>query len=233
MINLIESAVRNPSHGPEAEFGPRAHAARAAGSVGAGAGRAVPSGAGRLRAAVGTLSLAATVVAATIVAGTAQAGGVSEVRARVINVEPLFEQVEVPVPREICRQQDVALEPRYRRQGQRSATGPLLGAVIGGAIGNAVGSGKRNKQVGVAVGALLGGSIGADIARQRRAERYEERPVRYRRETVCTVENEYRIEERQNGYRVTYRYGGQTYETYTDYEPGDTIPVRVSITPLA
>ncbi|MEM1432445.1 MAG: glycine zipper 2TM domain-containing protein [Pseudomonadota bacterium] len=212
MIKLFESVVRN---------GPATASQRSAAN-GRGTARRV------LKGAAGIVTLAATVVA-----GTAQAGGVTEVRARVVNVEPLYEQIEVAVPREVCRQENVALEPRYRRHGHRSATGPLLGAVIGGAIGNAVGSKKRNKQVGVAVGALLGGSIGADIARQRRAERAGDYPVRYRRETVCTVENDYRIEEQLNGYRVTYRYAGQTYETYTDYEPGDTIPVRVSITPLA
>ena len=33
------------------------------------------------------------------------------------------------------------------------------------------------------------------------------------------------------GYRVTYEYAGQTFETITDAHPGDTIPVRVSVTP--
>lgn len=215
MINLLASAVRTPSLiAPKPKTAPT--------------GTKQVAGQSPMKTAVGAL-----VVTTTVLAGTAQAGGVSEVQARVLHVEPLFAQVEVAVPREVCRQQDVAIEPRTRRFGQRSATGPLLGAVIGGAIGNAVGSGKRNKQVGVAVGALLGGSIGADIARQRRAERYRDQPVRYRRETVCTVENDYRIEERPNGYRVTYRFAGETYETFTDYRPGETIPVRVAVTPLA
>ena len=182
---------------------------------------------GRLRASALALCLAA---------GTAQAGGVQEIDARVVGVVPLYETVEINEPQEICRDERVAYEvPRYHRRERRSATGPILGAVIGGAIGNAVGSGKRNKQVGVAVGALLGGSIGADIARQRRAEAgygYDRAPVRYRTERVCEWQDRYRTEQQLTGYRVSYRIGGDTFETITDYRPGDTIPVRVAVTPL-
>lgn len=176
------------------------------------------------------------ILATCLAAGAAAADSVREVQAPVTRVEPVYETVEVVVPREVCREQEVAVREAPLRRHRQSVTGPILGAVIGGALGNAVGSGKRNKQVGVAVGALLGGSIGADVARQRR-DRHDAYPhrgqrVSYHTETVCAVERDYRSERQLTGYRVTYRFAGQSYETFTDYEPGETIPVQVAITPL-
>jgi len=146
-------------------------------------------------------------------------------RAKVLNVEPLFEQVSYSVPTQDCRDEQVAYHRDSR--GRRSITGPLLGAVIGGAIGNAVGSEKRNKQVGTAVGALLGGSIGADVTRHRR----HRDTVRYRTEQVCHTEHEIREEQRSAGYRVTYAYAGQTHTTRLQRDPGATLRVRVNVTP--
>ncbi|MEM1229968.1 MAG: glycine zipper 2TM domain-containing protein [Pseudomonadota bacterium] len=155
--------------------------------------------------------------------GLAQAN-VSYERAPVVDVEPIYETVSYSVPTEVCRDEEVAVHTPRRR----GATGPILGAVIGGAIGHAVGHRKRNKQVGAAVGAVLGGSIGADISRQR--ARYGE-TVRYRTERVCHQSEEIREEERQVGYRVSYLYGGETYRTTTETHPGDSIRVRVAVSP--
>ena len=144
--------------------------------------------------------------------------------AQVLSSEPLYETVSYTVPTEQCREQTVA----YQEPRMRSATGPIVGAIIGGAIGNAVGHKKRNKQVGTAVGAVLGGSIGADIARRRAAAAN----VRYGTEQVCSVVHEERAEERLAGYRVTYRYGGETYHTTMDRDPGTSLRVRVQVTPV-
>ncbi len=147
--------------------------------------------------------------------------------AEVVGVEPVYETVRHSVPREVCTQREVAYsEPRYRRA---SATGPILGAIIGGAIGNAVGHRKRNKQVGTAVGALLGGSIGADVSRR---ARYEDGRVSYRTQEVCDVVRDVREEQRVSGYRVSYEYGGEVYTTRMATHPGETIRVRVHVTPV-
>lgn len=150
------------------------------------------------------------------------AADVSYARAEVLDVEPVFETVTYSVPTEVCREQEFAYdEPR-----RRSATGPILGAVIGGAIGHAVGHRKRNKQVGTAVGAVLGGSIGADISRRHRSE-----GVRYETREVCHTRREERSEERPAGYRVTYAYAGNEYATHMEQRPGQTIRVRVAVSP--
>ena len=150
-------------------------------------------------------------------------GAVTYDRARVTDVEPIYELVSRSVPVEQCHEERIAA-PRYR---QASATGPLLGAIIGGAIGNAVGHKKRNKQVGTLVGAVLGGSIGADITRDhsRRHGR------RYTVQEVCDTHYEVHQEEQLAGYRVSYVYGGSSYTTRMSRDPGETIRVRVRVSP--
>ena len=150
-------------------------------------------------------------------------------RAPVTQVEPVYETVRYTVPVQVCSEQEVAYrEPRHQRA---SATGPILGAIIGGAVGNAVGNGKKNKQVGAVVGAVLGGSIGADISRRHRGYHGDE--VTYRTEEVCRTDREERSEERLAGYNVTYVYAGNTYTTRMKRDPGDSIRVRVRVSPAA
>ena len=147
-------------------------------------------------------------------------------QAQVVGVTPVYETVTQRVPIRECREETVA----YRNDvGPRSATGPILGAIIGGAIGNAVGHSNTNKKVGVAVGALLGGSIGVDISRRHRAAHSQS--VDYRTEEVCQTNYEERAEERLSGYDVRYVYGGSTYQTRMPHDPGDTLRVRVRVSP--
>lgn len=143
--------------------------------------------------------------------------------ATVTDVTPVYETVTLVEPYQECRNERVAYG-----NGRGSATPPILGAIIGGALGNAVGHKKRNKQVGVVVGALLGGSIGADIARRNRAHGR----VSYHTQQRCHMVEQTRREERFRGYDVTYEYGGTTYRTRMQRNPGDTVRVRVRITPV-
>lgn len=161
-----------------------------------------------------------------LVPGLTLAAGTYD-RARVVSAQPVYETVSYEVPVQECRSEQVAY--RHAPEHRASATGPILGAIIGGALGNAVGHKKRNKQVGTVVGAVLGGSIGADIARQNRS--YRGAPVQYRTEQVCETVSEYRSEQQLTGYDVRYRYAGQTYQTRMPRDPGDSIRVRVHVSP--
>jgi uncharacterized protein YcfJ len=172
--------------------------------------------------------IGARVTSSLVVAALVPSMALAEHRyqyAKVLASDPIYETVSYSVPVEQCRDETVA----YHEAGGRSATGPILGAIIGGALGNAVGHKKRNKQVGTAVGAILGGSIGADVARRQRS--YGEN-VRYSTREVCSVRHEQRYEERLAGYRVTYRYGGETYTTDMDRDPGSSLRVQVRVTPV-
>ena len=160
---------------------------------------------------------------AALLLSTAAQANVSYDRAKVIDVDPVYELVNYEIPVEHCRQE------RVQVREHRSHTGPVLGAVIGGAIGNAVGHKKRNKHVGTLVGAVLGGVIGADV--QRRNRHGEPRYGRYETREVCDTTYENRQEERINGYNVRYVYAGQTYQTHMQRDPGDYLRVRVRVAP--
>ncbi len=148
--------------------------------------------------------------------------------AEVLSAEPVYQTVSYSVPREQCHEEEVAYHDPSRRRG--SITPTILGAVIGGALGNAVGHKKRNRQVGTAVGAVLGGSIGADIGRRNR-QASDGDVTRYRTERVCRTVEDVREEEQLVGYDVSYAYGGGVYQTRTQHHPGDTLRVRVRVSP--
>ena len=187
----------------------------------------------------GFLTLAATPAMANYPYGSqtgSQTGSQIE-RAEVLSVSPVVETVEVYQPREVCRNEQVRLNTRGYRdgysRGYRSRTPGVVGAIVGGALGHAVGNGKTNKKIGTAVGAVLGGSIGADISRRNHERRdYGHSGVRYRTERVCEVVSDTRTEERIRGYDVAYAYGGATYTTLLDYDPGRYLDVSVSVTPV-
>jgi len=146
-------------------------------------------------------------------------------RAEVVGVSPVYNTVSQRVPIRECQEEEVA----YREhRGRRSATGPILGAIVGGALGHAVGNDSKNKKVGAAVGAVLGGSIGADVSRRNRSHGES---IEYRTQEVCRTSYEVREEERLAGYDVSYLYAGTTYKTRMNRDPGDSIRVRVRVSP--
>lgn len=142
--------------------------------------------------------------------------------AEVIAVDPIVKYVRVAAPRQECWEERVpAYQSRYT-----SATPMIVGGIIGGAIGNKVVSG--HKDLGIAAGALLGGSVARDLHHRHRAQYGGYSSVQTRCEQVV----DYHQEERVEGYRVTYRYKGETFTTRTHRDPGDQIKVRVSVKPV-
>jgi uncharacterized protein YcfJ len=141
--------------------------------------------------------------------------------ARVVEAEPITSTVRVSTPREECWQEQVVHEER--RPG--SATGAILGGIIGAAVGNELGHHKSNKRVGAVAGAILGSSVGHDVSR-REHHRYTSLEDR------CRTYNDYHEEQRVTGYNVLYRYNGEVYSTRTSRHPGDSLKIKVSITPI-
>ena len=66
-------------------------------------------------------------------------------------------------------------------------------------------------------------TIGEDIRYQARLWQQQHR---------CRTVTEQRAREHISGYRVTYRYGGETETTRLSYDPGERIPVNVSLSPM-
>jgi uncharacterized protein YcfJ len=138
--------------------------------------------------------------------------------AKVVRTTPIYRQVRVETPRRECHDQRVVYrEPAYRDGGV------LVGAILGGVAGHQFGKGRGNAAA-TAAGALIGASIA-----QNRHGGVGER-VGY--EPVCTTYNEYRYEERVEGYDVAYKYHGRVYHTRLPYDPGSRIRVNVDVSPV-
>jgi len=69
----------------------------------------------------------------------------------------------------------------------------------------------------------LSATIGEDIRRQNRL---------WQTHRSCSTITERQARERVTAYRVTYRYRGYTSTTQLSYDPGDRMPVNVSLSPL-
>lgn len=163
--------------------------------------------------------------------------------ARVVDVDPILAPGE-PVFRQQCWHEPVrhvvrdrGFDDRYDhpayRGGPGPATGTVLGGIVGAALGHQIGDGDGQRAATVA-GALLGGAIARDSYRHHdegrgHGRRFERETVRY--EQRCRTIEDHRSDDRVVGYRVTYDYHGFVGTTTTRFHPGNTLRVRVDITP--
>lgn len=136
--------------------------------------------------------------------------------ARVVDVDPIVRRVAIASPQRDCWYEDREV---YARPS--SATPTILGAIIGGVIGHQIGSG-HSRNVGTVAGAVLGASVGHDVSVRHTG-------VETQSVERCEVRTQRDWEERIDGYRVTYRYQGRTYDTVMPYDPGNRVQVRVGV----
>lgn len=158
-----------------------------------------------------------TFVALVCSAPVAQANHVFEDYARVIEVTPQYE--EVNLPRKTCTSEYIP--ERQRPRG--SLAGPLIGGIAGGVLGAQVGKG-NGRVASSAAGAAIGAIVGDRLSKRSRDEYYE------REVTRCEMVDHW--ETRLNGYRVVYRYQGQTRTAILPYDPGRRLRLRVAVEPL-
>jgi uncharacterized protein YcfJ len=150
--------------------------------------------------------------------------------AKVIDVQPLTRQVRVSSPQRECWDETRYDERDYGPPRARNAGGStLLGAVIGAAIGNQIGHGD-GRRAATAAGAIIGAGVGNNAAGRRNGYDQPPPPRAY---TVQRCETQYRedVQQRVDGYRVTYVYQGRRGVTELPYRPGDRIRVRVDVSP--
>ena len=167
--------------------------------------------------------LVITALTAAVVSAPAYARGDYEY-AKVVSADPIYRTVRVSTPRQECYDERVVTrEPAYRSNGDPGAA--LFGAILGGVAGHQFGKGS-GKSVATAAGALIGAGIG-----QSRTRSYSGATERVSYETRCSNYDDYRTEQRVEGYDVTYRYNGRTYHTRMPHDPGNRIPVRVDVSP--
>ena len=132
----------------------------------------------------------------------------------------------------------------YRNDGYRGGTnaGSNVATVIGGLLGAAVGSqvgGGSARYATAAIGSMVGGMAGRQVYQNSQRTRYP------RTGTVQVCDpvpvNSYNSGYSNSGYSnsnggvtaydVTYEYGGRSYTTRTNYNPGARIRVRVDVRP--
>jgi uncharacterized protein YcfJ len=143
--------------------------------------------------------------------------------AKVVSATPIYREVRVREPRQVCEEVPVVERTRYR--GGADPGSVLVGAIIGGVIGHQFGGGS-GKDAATAAGAFIGANHAANNTY--RDGRVVEREVI---ETRCETVRHARYEERLDGYDVTYRYHGRLYHTRTHGHPGKRIKVRVDVRP--
>ena len=150
-----------------------------------------------------------------------QAGGQFVDYAEVLNVKPMYRTITVNTPRQECWTEQVV----HHEEAKNDVGGMILGGLIGGAVGNQFGRG-QGKKASIAVGTLLGAGIGQSMSRNNNSGRSY-----VTNEQRCRTVNDTHQEERIEGYRVKYMYNGTVYHTRTKTDPGERMPVRVSVTP--
>ncbi|MEO8810473.1 MAG: glycine zipper 2TM domain-containing protein [Rhodanobacter sp.] len=137
--------------------------------------------------------------------------------ADVLRADPVQGVSRSNVPQQECYDQ-----PVVRHEGGNTTAGTVLGAVVGGVLGNTVGKGDGRKAATV-VGALAGGAVGNRASQGRDYESTQ---------TQCRDINRVTEQRRIIGYDVEYRYRGEVYMQRLDYDPGERLRVRVSVTPV-
>lgn len=142
----------------------------------------------------------------------------------------------------------------YQQGAHDGTVGAVAGGAIGGAIGHQFGKG-RGKKAATVVGAIAGAVIGAKVATgdRRHSSGHNDSGYstghshshnghyggssrrcepQYKTVRKCRTIYDDSYTNTVVGYRVTYRYKGQTYQTRTKNRPGRWIRLRVSISPI-
>jgi uncharacterized protein YcfJ len=149
--------------------------------------------------------------------------------ARVVDVRPVIDSVQIPEQRRVCRER-----PVQRRVAEYRSPGPaIFGAILGGVIGNQLARGGHghghhsDRAAATAAGAVIGGAIAGNA-------QYRKYPARYYTENtqICNVETSWRSEERVTAWDVSWKYRGRIHQSRMAEPPGDRIPVRVSVVPV-
>jgi uncharacterized protein YcfJ len=155
--------------------------------------------------------------------------------ARVIDSQPVFREVRISEPREVCWNEPVRYvqpgRPGYVRAGDPGAA--VLGGIIGGVLGNQIGSGD-GRRAATAAGVLIGAAVGAEQGRRNYPPtHYPPQPAReiVQDQQVCEWRDDFRVEQELIGYDVTYDYNGYVGQTRMTQAPGQEIRVRVAVEP--
>ncbi len=134
----------------------------------------------------------------------------------VVSSSPVYQVVRVNTPQEECWQEAVTVSSK-----SNSNTPEILGAIVGAGVGRLFGDG-RGQDAATVAGAILGGSIGSDLENKNASSQ-----VQYQQR--CRVVDQYRDEERLQGYDVTFKLNDRLYTTRTRNDPGSSIHINFTV----
>ena len=142
--------------------------------------------------------------------------------ANVVSTTPITQQVNAP--RQECWTEEVTSV--QDQPGDHSYAGAVIGGLAGGILGHTVGHG-TGKGIATAVGAATGAIVGDTVDNQGGGNpRQDTRQERHCR----TVDN---WMPQVTGYNVVFRYQGREFRSVLPYDPGQELPLSVSIMPAS
>ena len=145
-----------------------------------------------------------------------------QIRARVVDVDPIYQTIRVEYPEQQCRYEESDRAERHRTH-YVAPEKLLLGGLIGGVIGHELGR-NHNQDAATVTGAVIGTVVAHNVGTQHYQGDHRNPPGKH-----CRVETRYRTEKQLMGYRVTYRYRGELYTTRMQEHPGKWVYLDVDV----
>jgi uncharacterized protein YcfJ len=146
--------------------------------------------------------------------------------ADVLRVDPVYDD-SAPASgnAQDCYEQQVPAQGNSDNSGKRTVA-TVFGAIVGGILGHQIGKGD-GRTAATAAGAVAGGVVGNNLAANA-----DPAGPRYKVERHCPQgEGGPAASRRVVAYDVEYRYRGEVYTARINYDPGDRLRVRISVTP--
>ena len=147
--------------------------------------------------------------------------------AKVVDVRPVYREVEVSNPVTECWDEPVIQANTGAHH--KSASGMAVGGILGGIIGHQVGKG-NGKKLATAFGTIIGAQIGHNAVNGHIQDGGQNSYTEYHQK--CVVHQQVSYEEVPDGFRVTYRHQGERYQIKMPYDPGKRIKLRIQIEPV-
>lgn len=133
--------------------------------------------------------------------------------AQVVAVKPITEATTTSTPRQVCRDEQVAVPKQYKDKNQIG--GGVVGGLVGGLVGNQIGGGK-GKTLATVAGVAGGAYAGHEIQKHHQEKNATEMETR----NVCHTVQDKTTSTRTVGYDVTYDLNGKTDHVRMDHDPG-------------
>lgn len=141
--------------------------------------------------------------------------------AQVVAVQPITQSATTSKPRQVCRDEQVAVPEPYKDKHQIG--GAVVGGLVGALAGHQVGGGK-GKTLATVGGAAAGAFAGHEIQKNHQ----ENNATRTETRNVCHTVTDKTTSTKTVGYDVTYTLNGQAGHIRMDHNPGvgTGLPVR-------